>query len=291
MSDPAAVQSYLRSIFQSAPDKVLRGSELAVLLKVQHPGFAPQIFGCFNLRDFLRKFVPEIVVVAKSGGDVIYGLKREKGTEEAKRPGFDAGLENWAEQGFTIKDSKVWKTFATPSSKFLLCGNPTTSEVQVIPPSQTPPGAPWVRIPSCPEDTHKKIAQDFIATLPDANQRAVLGKTFETHPWWIYYLHSARQIGQGINWLSYRRQRIEQEFKKALHAVGIQGNYSVIGRFDSYQRELRTPAQLLTGLPQDFTPSPELRRIISAALDRMSETELRSVWLPIGLVLDALKRD
>ena len=163
MTEPQTIATFLVRTLQQVEPRPLKGSELAVLVKTAFQDFAPEAFGCRNLRDFIRKNVPEIVEFSRAGMDITYCLRATKERLEVEGA---TGLESTSAVDQLTTDPRVWKTFASPDSIFRLFLLPENGQVRVLHPNAKPLPT-WREIPRMSAEVLLQIGKDFAANLPE----------------------------------------------------------------------------------------------------------------------------
>jgi hypothetical protein len=146
--------------------------------------------------------------------------------------------------------------------------------------------APWVRIPPCQSETHLQIAKDFIAQLPDEASKDPLSRVLQTKAWWIPFWATARELRLDQRWLAFKDERLIRELEHAVseHGITIQKELSL--------REVATQPISSKSKPNLLYPptQEELRKAILKAIAEMPFSELRTIKLPIGDVIDAITK-
>lgn len=256
----------------------LKGSDLSVFLRASLPEFTAQTFGCKNLREFIRRYASEqIVEVGKAGMDVVYSLRSEQ-----QQPLFPQQVPEPKvphERGPVAQllgNPRIWKTFASPENPFQLFLEPRSKRIFVLRPGYIPDRS-WLEIPRITADKLLQIGKDFVAELPEY-QQTTLAKVLDQPKWWLPFYELLGTLGIRSRWVIYRRRRIADEFVRMLPDVPAQ----------EYE-ERPAPMQLLP--ERTPTPIPEIQRIATAVVQRMTDSELRSLNLPLGYVMDVLRRD
>src|SRR6266851_5518859 len=153
MNSPEAIAARISEHLQNLPTKSISGTELASFLRYAFPGFSPFTYHSRNLRMFLLQFVPGVVPVGRSGGDLLYGFKpsNPEPTEEGSfvapaepslerpetRPAVQTPSPSITSQTATTTMSReLWKSFASPNSLWRIYANPESGEVRLLPPSR-----------------------------------------------------------------------------------------------------------------------------------------------------------
>jgi hypothetical protein len=279
------VSSYLVRLLSSS-QRPLKGSELSILVKTSFPGFSLFDFGCRNLREFIRKYTPdEIEEQGKAGMDIIYAARspeqqplfEPKTLATASTPsGQSAPLRQ------LLTNPRIWKTFVTPGMPFRLFFDPATGQIRVLRPEySTDPS--WVEIPRMSAEKLLQIARDFIDELPEP-QRGPLSAYLEKPKWWIPYFEFIKTLGLTRRWIPFRRRRIAEEFERSLPVLPASTPIEEVSK-PSVPNQLSPAVALLPSI----VPDSSLKRVAVDVVQRMNDSELRSLNLPLGYVLDALK--
>jgi hypothetical protein len=261
-------------------DKTITGSRISSLLDHFHPDFSPSEHGCKNLRAFIRKFLAgKLEEVGRSGTDIIYRIPGiAEGESAMQTPAARSSIARGINQ-------EAFRAFKSPNSPLELYANTTSGTLTV-----TLRGggleAPWVRIPPCPSETHLQIAKDFIAQLPDEASKDPLTRVLQDKAWWIPFWATARELRLDRRWLSFKDDRLIRELENALAIHGI------TVRSDPPLREAApTPASPQKPNVQQLpTTQDELRKALLKAIAALPFSELRTIKLPIGDVIDAITK-
>jgi hypothetical protein len=298
MESASTIAYRILQLLEKSETKSVAGSQLRTLLNFEFPGFKPEIYGCRNLRDFVIKNVSVVGEIGRTGADLVYGLRPQEQmnvgpaakviapTPIEQAPAAIPATGTTSEPQNPFIDPSVWKTFVSPRAPYKLFGNPQTGELWVVPPGETAPTTPWLRIPQCPESVHFQIAKDFISTLSEDSHRQSLGDELNKPRWWDSYFLKAQQLGLLTAWGVFRRHRLIREFESTLKNLGI----PVIQYREALPRRQLAARPFRAGVQ----PTPinsetsRLRRLAVGAVQQMSITELRALMLPLGYVADQL---
>jgi hypothetical protein len=274
--DQSSVVSFIIRLINEAHPSPIAGGQLSARVKAFFPEFYPSQFSCRNLREFIRNHVPEVVEVGRAGMDVIYGPRAQQGelftapTTES-RPAADRS----GPLGQLLTNPRIWKTFTSPETPYRLY-LVSPGLVRVLRPEETPDTS-WERIPPVSADALLRIAKDFISELPGSQQELLI-RTLDQPRWWFPYFDLLGTLGLKMRWVFYRRRRITEEFERALAAVSP--------RLQAPEAT-QTPAGPRP-VSRETEAQHSLRHIAASAIQRMTDSELRALNLPLGYVLDAL---
>jgi len=272
---PVVVDFLVRTLQQVSP-RPLRGSELALFVKAAHPEFSAEALGYRTLRDFIRKRASEIVEVGRAGMDVQYSLKATQtqlSVERTSSTPVDYALDQ------LMRDARAWKTFTSPDSPFRLYL--TEQGIVRSMHSNSKPLPEWREIQRISPETLLQIGKDFTANLDDI-QKSVLVPTFQETKWWFPFFDRLQSLGLKYKWVEFRRQRIRDEFKMRIEELGM--------------LSLPQPQEAALALAPQTTPAASaqtrselsIRKIAADVVQRMTESELRGLNLPLGYVVDSL---
>jgi hypothetical protein len=278
--EKAPVVSYIIRLVSEASPNPVRGGQLAARVKAAYPEFNTLQFGLRNLREFIRTYIPEIEEKGNAGMDVIYGQQVKQaelfGPAAPALPQHPSGSTSPLSQ--LLANPRIWKTFASPDTPFRLFVQPS-GLIRFIRPDESP-DASWAEIKPISADALCLIAKDFIADLPESQQEILL-RTLEQPKWWLSYFELLSTLGLKMRWILFRRRRIAQEFEKAVS--------SATAPIPTTGKQAHTTADVPIGRSaEEPDQDSALRKIASAAIWRMSDSELRALNLPLGYVIDAL---
>jgi hypothetical protein len=261
----------------------ISGSDLMDVVRTTFPEFAALDYGCVNLRDFIRRLVPEVVPIGRRGMDYVYAL-----AGEGNAPVSSIWPKSPSNAGQSAEVS-IWKTFASPSGVFKLLANKDTGRLCVCPPGAAYPDGFSVEVPPLPAEKHIEIATDYIATLSDEGQKERLRQYLDKPQWWMPFYQAIQKENLAADWNAARRKRIVAELRSALTAAGV----PVGGLEAQLTDRIVTPlkrSEIARQLPGTVRSSLNLRTIATAIVQNMSITELRELRVSLGDVFDALER-
>lgn len=273
MTEVNEVANFLVRSLQQVDPRPLKGSELAVLIKTAYPDFSAESYGCRTLREFIRRNASEIMELSRAGMDIVYQLRstHEKLMAEGTTIADSSGLTDQL-----IHDPLVWKTFASPDSAFRLYIDPQTEIVRSLHYSAKPPVG-WQQIPKISAEVLLQIGRDFTAALPDF-QKSALAPLLQEQKWWIPYYERLQALGLRTKWIEFRRRRIREEFHRVIsEAIAVE-----------HRPEVNPSGKPRGPESAGIHPESPIRKIAVDVVQRMTESELRSLNLPLGYVIDCL---
>jgi hypothetical protein len=275
---PVVVDFLVRTLQQVSP-RPLRGSELSVLVKAAHPEFSAEAFGYRTLRDFVRKQASEIVEVGRAGMDVQYSLKATQAKLQAEIASITSvGFADHALDQL-MRDPRAWKTFTSPDSPFRLYL--TDQGVVRSMHSNSRPLPEWREIQRISPEVLLQIGKDFTDDL-DEIQKSVLVPALREPKWWFPFFDRLQSLGLKYKWVEFRRKRIRDEFKRKIEEIGTLP-------LPPLQEAALASVPQPTVAPSAQTQSGlSIRKIAADVVQRMTESELRGLNLPLGYVVDSL---
>lgn len=280
-----AISAFLIDFLNGTPGKTLKGTQVAQVIKIAYPDFHPMNFGCYNIRNFISKYVRPVNEVGRAGADFIYSIgspaiQAESSTE--RRP----DIRPVEKPRSTYLEARVWKTFATPLSPFSLVANKQTGEVRVISSRGPEPAEPWVRVPSLTADFHKELASEFIGSVDYEFHRKALSDTFSHSRWWTEFYTTALRVGLARRWNSFRTRKIVQKYEDALKALDVP--IVQAAGVQATPEMAPVPPRPSAAQTSQSREDSRLRKIAVQAVERMTTSELRALSIPLGYVVDEL---
>jgi len=274
MTEPNAVVEFLVRSLQQVDPMPLTGNQLSTLVRLAFPNFRAEAHGSRTLREFIRQNANEIAEFGRAGMDVSYCLRS---SAQAKlefgrtSPQVDSPLAQ------LMKNTRAWKTFTSPDSAYRLYV--TEQGVLRIMHSNSRPLPEWKEIPRISGEALLQIGRDFKSGLDDM-QRNVLGPVLEERKWWIPFFERVQLLGLKSKWIEFRTRRIRDEFQRRIETLPP---VSAIAEL---------PSMPVSAAPPDATVQPQsdfsIRVVAANVVQRMTESELRALNLPLGYVMDAL---
>jgi len=272
--EKTTVITYIAKLISEAQPNPITGGQLSARVKVAFPEFNAPQFGCANLRQFIRDNIPDIAEKGKAGMDVIYGLRAEQQSLFGASTAETAPTTDQPTPlGQLLTNPRIWKTFASPDKPYRLYLLPS-GLIRVFRPEETPDPT-WSQIPPISAEALQRIAKEFISELPESQQEMLL-KTLEQPRWWFPFFELLGALGQKSKWVFFRRRRIAEEFERSIPKVSAPSPAS-------------KALERTTRVEQAERPDSLLRHIASSAVERMTDSELRALNLPLGYVIDVLK--
>jgi len=272
MAEAKNVADYLVRYLQQIDPRPLKGSELAVLIKTAYPDFSPESFGCRNLREFIHRNADEIVEFSRAGMDIVYRLRTTQerlNSQTATADESDSVVDQLTQNLF------VWKTFATPDSVFRLYLDPQAGVIHNLH-SNARPAQGWREIPRISAEVLLQIGKDFTSDLPEV-QKSALAPLLQAPKWWVPFYDCLQTLGLRSKWIEFRRRRIRDEFQRIVRGIEAPS-----------PTEQSAMARPLVSEPTRAEAGSPIRKVAADVVQRMTESELRALNLPLGYVMDSL---
>jgi hypothetical protein len=154
-------------------------------------------------------------------------------------------------------------------------------------------------------DVHRAAARAFIdrpGVDPRCREALSLALEDSSEGWWAKWQTTVRTEFPGclLAWAEHRRQTLQTLLEARLREVtadesAARAAYSAVSGSRLQRRHPESPAR---ANPEGALPPtrqaqgrPTLFAVVQAAIGNMSERELRQLWLPVGVLLDAIEKD
>ncbi|MDX9723016.1 MAG: hypothetical protein RBU37_19860 [Myxococcota bacterium] len=269
MTEELEVIEVVRRLVDEAGE--ILGSKLAMDLKVAVPDWSAEEFGARSLRDFIVSNVDGVVVAGRSGMDVVYSTSAPKDGPPARAAKAEPAAD-------------AWRAWVSPNSPFALAFNTANGKTVLIKRAAAVPEG-HVRIEPTTVEEHRAIARDFLDSVAEPARdtlRAIVDSPDEQ--WWRRWLAELMKLGNLATWNTFRHERLRELLKARLDASGL----------DETARSTAagTVAQSRPPRPRKRSHADQtcndVRVVVAAVIEKMSEEDLRDLKLPVGLVLDVL---
>lgn len=271
----------------------LLGAHAGELILSKEPSFKVSDYSCKRLKDFIERHVPELRVIGHSGSDAIYGLRAWPDLETSKRK----DQPNMAAR----PQPSLWQIWTVSAGNMELAINKTTGHIRPIP-SGDVVLENEIRLQSASSQTHQDIAKEFLNGHLDlrADLKAELlpiAQNSEKGWFWKWVERLKKEPEINHEFIEYRRQKLLGALEASLLSAGLLPDL-VKQTVTSIRDSGRKPRSLSAGhlLPNKrgvaCPPMPpfDIKSLIRDVVAVMDEQDLRSLKIPVGLVLDAIYR-
>ncbi len=188
-----------------------------------------------------------------------------------------------------------WDVFQRPGNPMQLLIDPTSGIARIAP--ETGEVANGLRVvPKVTGAEHLSIAKDFLQQISSTDLPPFAAALGENNYWpkWNQLMNAMPGIHYRSAWTAFRFDRICDLFSARLKELGISdvAARSVLEHLKSEKRMKRAAK----GAGRSISPTAgttyslsddDLRRIAKLAIDAMGIDDLRRVWLPLGVIVDA----
>ena len=187
----------------------------------------------------------------------------------------------------------AWRAFTAPASLSRLCVNTESGDVRVRRTTDPEPSPPWVDIPSVSPEDHRQIVSEFLKEI-SPEDRSDFQHIVTLPDFWQPWVRQIRMFALGKyskTWPLFRFNKLCDLYLQRLKSLGIGEEPAAesLRRLKALKSASRRIPQTTTSRSLATPPANlSIRRLAIAALEAMSEDELRRVWLPLGLVTDAI---
>lgn len=297
-----------------SPNQTMISAEQIAKFVIDETKSRPSILGS-HLGDLIQKKFPEVKLKEQFGklrgfveqhcaGELVFVGKR--GLDDIYRHTSNSGDQNeasaLAETGLHIEKPTYWGVFTNPRSAWRLWMKRSSPELEVAIESPTPI-EDWLELKRLGTEDHRGIATRFLEKI-DTEDRGPLATILQGNEFWSIWSSQMRTLHGGRYqkmWVEFRREAISESFGAILKECGLDESVSaqVATKFEGSRQPPRMPS-----IPLDFygpytrTTPPVgqkmlqdslLRSTAARVIAQMSEEELRGLWLPLGLISDALR--
>ena len=270
------------------------GSQLGFSIKSKFPDVRlKEKFG--GLHSFVEKHCAgEVMFVGKHGLDDIYRHASVSAADNAKS--------DLADTSIPAAKPTFWSMFTDPRSAGKLWLKRSSAELEVAIESPNPV-EDWLELRRLGTDDYREIAKHFLERV-ESEDREHFALILQTDEFWNSWSSAIRTMHAGRyqkTWVEFRREAICEAFRTRVKDSGLDENAvaQATAHFESSRHPPRSAtvslalSSRLQGLASTFSPRPVtnslLRSTAAMVIAQMSEEELRGLWLPLGLVTDALR--
>lgn len=260
------------------------GAKLGAYVNAEYPGLHLRAtYG--GLKKFVERFCNgEVVVTGKYGKDDIYQHASAVGSEIPTAPPAPQ------------RGDSAWRAFTSPSCEARLTLSAETGSMRVMTGGEELQPAER-EIPKITTEEHRGIAREFLPQIEE-EERPLFQEVLLRDDFWDIWFEMTRTHSKGKylkGWLAFRFEELCRLFLERLKVLELPE--------DMWQPLLQTLKSSKSGTkrlerrPISYVPEVAghrrahvtLRAAIIGAAEALSEEELRRVWLPAGVLADALR--
>lgn len=294
---PEALSSLRESINTRVPSgTTLLGSQLGGLIA---PNLKPsRILDFGGLKRFVEEYLPnEVQWIGRTDdvpGDDIYLVGSSSFHNLA-----------WKKLDGGTPGRLFWRGFSNPHAAVRLALTPERDSIYYCEGAADVP-ADWIEIPTVSEDDYRSMAREFSVQLPEAI-RPKANEIVDKANFNVEWVRLLKQEYGSLflrQWETTRVSRVVERLDEVLAAIGVAEDLRSGASLWLQKSRSPSPDYLPcpraksegTGIPRvagdQVVPKEDLdrlRRIVSAAAQRMTVAELRDLRIPLGIVLDLLR--
>jgi hypothetical protein len=289
-----ALRREIVKALQGAQGGQMLGALLGSRLRPALGGRTLKEQGYGTLSDFAKRHLAEVVSQDVGASDVVFRLN-----DSASSPAGAINSSFGSANLLPAAPDDLFRIWKSPRFPYRLAVRKSNAAVRALRVGDVADDDEIVVVPP-PAETHDAIAKRFIDEhLPEDLRGEFRSKIDERDPlWWRAWdaLFNERLPAGRSQWLRFREDQLFAELDRALTEAGLAEDLRPLVR----SAMQRSRAQQHKPRPSDTAPrapvvagsgaDAALRNIVHAVIERMSEEELRRIWLPLGLVADALGR-
>jgi hypothetical protein len=276
------LKSYILSTVGKMPG--ITGTALADAVRESFREFMPSDYGSVNLRDFIRRNVPDVAPVGRRGMDYTYAVAQDGDTSISSSP--EVAIRNDARP----MELSAWKTFSNPNGVFKLHANKEDGKLCVCPPGAAPPDGFSVAVPPLSAEKHVEFARNYVDSLSDGAQMERLRQYLDKPQWWAPFYQAVQKENLSAAWNAARRRWIVAELRDTLTAAGVPVDGLEAQLTDRPRATATRSLATARPAPRPNRPANDLRSIAVTIIQNMSIAELRALRVNLGDVFDALER-
>ncbi len=278
--DALTIAATIQQLLNEAEGKRLGGALLGNLLQ-KRLGRSPRELGVSKLLTFVREHLADSVEVEQEGLVFSYRLKADA-VPSLSLIGAPAA----PPAPSAIDLFRIWKSPNTPT-RIAVRRDDGTARV-LARDEEVGPGEVTLFTPS--RAFHDGVARTFIGeAVPEAYREEFAEKINHDDPrWWMAWddLFRRPELSplRGV-WLKHRGEALQQQLRDELLKVGL----DEVARERAFEQIVSSSSNRRTS-PRARAGSEALRRALLDVIERLPEGDLRNVWVPAGMLFDALQR-
>lgn len=290
----SAIRAAIVEVLRDAPEQRLLGADLGNRFRVK-TGQTIRQYGYRTLSDFVREYMATEVSETARGSNAAFQLS--EGVAASTNSAPDVQL-----KGAELPQADLLRIWKSPRSPYKLAVRKIDGEARAIS-INGQPNDDEVAVVSPSPEAQKAIGSSFLeGQIPEEHRELFRSKLNEPNClWWKEWdtLFSKYLPGVKARWLGFREGSLLDLLDVALNEGGLadeaRKNVRAMMRRSrnsgpALRRAESTPVVALAG-GHGAAQERTFRHSVFAALEQLSDEELRRVWLPVGLVYDILRRD
>jgi hypothetical protein len=151
-----------------------------------------------------------------------------------------------------------------------------------------------VKIDAAPPSVHLEIAREFVRDTSYAEDAAILSiLNSGSESWWKAWSNAMRSRGQMHSWNAFRRTKLEEQLLAALTRAGLPTVTATTVLQHILQAKQKRPSErseLASPSTSRVLETLAVREVVMAVVQGLDSDELRALRLPVGVVVDVIRR-
>jgi hypothetical protein len=275
-------------LLREAPGQRLIGAVLGKRLR-SLTGRTVKDHGFASLADFVRQHLHGDVSVVAGSADSVFELQSRA---DAQGAGTSPGHFNVDQSSYPARVTDLRKVWKSPRSPLTLRVRLRDGAVSAIT-RGSPVGEDEVDLVPPSAEDHKAIGRRFLETHVPEERRAPFVQHIEAAEgaWWLAWDPLFRDMGPSarVDWLRFRDVELFALLDAALRSAGLTEEVARSAREAIDRTRMEARKNIVAQSPARVGSA--LRQALLMTLEQMSEEDLRRIWVPAGLLHDALQRN
>lgn len=272
------------SACMNSPEPLVSGSQIGLVIKTHFPelNYKDEYQG---LTSFVSRYCQDYVLFkGKRGFDNLF-IHKNRLKEESVKP----------------RQMRPWIIFSDPRIDSKLFVHIETGEMKGVSPEDTNPGDGYVQVERLSEADYRLIAREFVAEeVPHENRELLYpaSKVIDAPGFWLVFANNIKaKLGEEM-WsrlLEWRFKKINEILIDRLVEIGINKQIAESTVRQISRKPTNSPLTSSRNIDDKHVKSIEYSTsytyaLIHEAINLMSQDELRTIKLPVGVIIDAMKK-
>ncbi len=301
--DVASAREAIVKILREHPGHKMSGALLGNRFRDRMSGRAFKDFGVESLSDFVKTHLAEVVVPHGRGPETSFALNTPIDSQgplnevEQSTVNTIAAVISAETSPISTLSGDLLRLWKSPNASYKLAVDKRNGEARAIGPS-TQPNEHEVALSPPSVDAHRDIAKKYLESRIAPEHRGEFESKLAEHLWWLAWDDLFRNLPRNhrIEWLTFRENALLDLLDDELARLDVpEDARATTRRMVQESRFARKTIQdrasgSTPSAPRRIEESHTLRQVIKAAVEHMSEDDLRKIWLPIGPIFDALRK-
>jgi hypothetical protein len=294
MSTERQISDFITSVVKASHPAGILGAELGARVVNKFPTFKQQ-FG--RLRWFITKnCANEVIGQPTANLDYLWFLASKCEVPKSTVSNTDSN---------TQFSPKFWSLFNTigelTKQSAILCIDPSNGTLII---KESGVAGPNLKeIPTLSASEYRQIIVDFVTTVISEEDRPLFNSVMDEKHLRALWFSAIRNMANGKYlkpWGEFRFNSVMSLFQNRLETLAIPSNLILVAVRLLKESKENSKAESFGGTyiahqNRKFptfrkSASSDIRHTVSSALAEMSDEQLRQIWLPVGVIINALQR-